>query len=198
MLLLAMVAFVYLSGGARANLTSPATDSHPSWSPDDKIVFESDREGTMDVFIVEAFGGRPVNLTQHGARDRSSSWSPDGKKIAFESNRTGIGDIYVMVADGSNQRLLFHHPTAVYQPTFSPDGTCIAYMDGGEIWMVNADDGQDAVRLTSKQNHRSAQRPMWSPDGTKVAFHAEHQGKNSSRRVASLLPGLPFPEDTTC
>lgn len=49
------------NGGTATQLTSnPAYDTTPVWSPDgSSIAFASDREGSMDVYIVSAKGGAP-------------------------------------------------------------------------------------------------------------------------------------------
>ncbi len=56
---------VPFGGGAARRITSDAAfDSSPVWSPDgSRIAFASDREGTDDVYIVDALGGTPVRLT---------------------------------------------------------------------------------------------------------------------------------------
>ena len=72
-------------------------------------------------------GSNPRNLTNNSARDRSPTWSPDGRHIAFVSNRDGNGGyaIYVMGSDGSNPRRLTDHPAE--SPSWSPDGRHIAF-----------------------------------------------------------------------
>ena len=73
-----------------------------SWGQaDGKIAFISDREGLGDVWIMNADGSDPVNLTQ-GRHCASPTWSPDGTKIAYISHTLGNGEIWVMDADGSN------------------------------------------------------------------------------------------------
>ena len=81
---------------------------------DGKIAFTSWREGAEDVWIMNADGSNPVNLTQgrHG-RCVSPAWSPDGTKIAYlafskdpASVRVdySIGAVWVMDADGGNSQ----------------------------------------------------------------------------------------------
>ena len=53
------------TGGTATQLTTnPAYDTHPVWSPDGStIAFASDREGSMDVYVMSAKGGAPKRLT---------------------------------------------------------------------------------------------------------------------------------------
>ena len=56
-------------GEARQLTTHAAYDSQPIWSPDGKkIAFTSNREGSLDVYVISAKGGAPTRLTLTAAR----------------------------------------------------------------------------------------------------------------------------------
>ena len=116
-------------GGNRRNLTNDAPiDLAPDWSPDGlRIAFSSKRDedweknpdANKDIYVMNADGTNPVNLTNHPARDGGPAWSPDGKQIAFNSNREGRHwelnpndnwEVFVMNADGTNLINLTNHP----------------------------------------------------------------------------------------
>jgi len=90
--------------GTLTPLTSDAGESrNPRWSPDgSRIVFQSNRDGDWDIFVMDADGGNEVPLTFNSSDDLSPDWSPDGRRIVFRSDRDGDHDIYVMDADGSD------------------------------------------------------------------------------------------------
>ena len=51
-------------GLARQITANPAFDTQPVWSPDGRtLVFSSDREGSLDLYAVDAIGGTPRRLT---------------------------------------------------------------------------------------------------------------------------------------
>ena len=69
-----------LSGGDAAPIAlDPADDSQPDWSPDDRVVFRSERAGG-GLFVVPAEGGPVTQISKIGFRPR---WSPDGRLILF-------------------------------------------------------------------------------------------------------------------
>jgi len=78
---------------------------HPIWSPDGtKIAFVKGFSGkNAEIYVMNADGSDPENLTHNPSGDDSPVWSPDGTKIGFVSIRDGDMEIYVMNADGSSQ-----------------------------------------------------------------------------------------------
>src|SRR5438876_780109 len=146
-----------------------------------KIVFVSDRDGDNDIWVMEADGSNPTNITNTiGVNNFNPVWSPDGTKIALQSDRDGNNEIYVMNADGSNVTRLTNHPENDMEPAWSPDGTQIAFAsrrDGliSSIYTMDAADGSNVTRITNALP-ASDQAPAWSPDGTTVAFWTNQGG----------------------
>ncbi len=106
-----------------------AMNTSPRYSPDGKrIAFATNRDGNFEVYVADADGQNPLNITNHPSNDAAPSWSPDGKQIAFASDRMGTFGIYVMDADGSNVRVIFDAPNEMdFRPSFSPDGKRIVF-----------------------------------------------------------------------
>ena len=59
------------------------------------------------------------------------------------------------------------------EPALSPDNSEIAFISGGDIWTVPANGGQ-AHLLVSDPATES--RPLYSPDGSKLAFTSARTG----------------------
>ena len=123
-----------------------------SWSPDgQKIAFGSDKDGNKEIYVMNANGSNPENLTHNSSFDSFPSWSPDGEKIAFVSDRNGNMDIYMMNKDGSNQIRLTQNSANDSSPSWSPDGKKIYFYserDGySDFYVMNAD-GTNTMRFT--------------------------------------------------
>ena len=65
-------------------------------------------------------------------------------------------------------------------PALSPDGQTVAFAYRGDIWVV-ATEGGTAHRLTV--HPARDQRPVWSPDGTRIAFASDREGQNDIYRM---------------
>ncbi len=82
--------------------SSGYNDIEPVWTPDGKqIVYASDRgvangKQNYDIWIMNADGSNPQQLTTNGSRDDKPIVSQEGKTIYFRSNRGLKWDIWVV------------------------------------------------------------------------------------------------------
>lgn len=93
----------------------------------DEIVFQSNRDGDFEIYIMGVDGSNQRPLTQNAAADEYPRVSPDGSRIVFESDRDGNPEIYIMNRDGSGQTRLTFDPGEDRLPTWSPDGRQITF-----------------------------------------------------------------------
>jgi TolB protein len=116
-------------GGDRRTLfdVAGAYDSAPVWSPDGaRIAFESNadvgganREHDMEVWVMDADGSKPTQLTRNAAHDEGPAWSPDGRLLAYTSGPDDAhGDIRVMTAAGRDLRRLTTYRGADESPAW--------------------------------------------------------------------------------
>jgi len=68
----------------------------PRWSPDSQhILFESNRDGNSEIYVIKAGGWPPQNLIAKAATDDLwPAWSRDGNFVAFARNQSGKSVIY--------------------------------------------------------------------------------------------------------
>ena len=79
-------------------------------------MFQSDRDGNFEIYVMDAAGANQVRITNNSTDDWSPSWSRDGKRIVFTSVRDVNREIYIMDVDGSNQVNLTNHPKNDWSP----------------------------------------------------------------------------------
>jgi formylglycine-generating enzyme required for sulfatase activity len=142
------------------------------------IAFTSERDGSLEVYLMNADGSGVRRLTNHPRDDYWATWSPDGRRIAFASDREGDYGIYIMNADGSGLQRLTHNDASDLEPDWSPDGSQIAFMvhraGQSAIYVMNTD-GSDRRKLTDGDGDDWL--PRWSPDGSQIAFVSERDGQ---------------------
>jgi Tol biopolymer transport system component len=140
-----------------------------------RLAFQSDRDGNLEIYTMNADGSGVRRLTRHRDSDLVPSYSASGHLIAFErfspgeiSVDPGRRDVFLMSADGSAENEVAEGGN----PAWSPDGDRIAFEFEGDIYTVDPE-GTNRKRLTL-----AADDPAWSPDGTKIAFSGVRAGRN--------------------
>jgi Tol biopolymer transport system component/DNA-binding winged helix-turn-helix (wHTH) protein len=112
------------TGPPRTLLRSTVDDAHPDFSPDGlHIVFASGRSGTAEIWVSDADGGNPRQLTHLGAHVASyPKWSPDGTRIAFHARVPEIAEVYVVDVNQGAPRQITHENPGLALATWSNDG----------------------------------------------------------------------------
>src|SRR5215471_10396925 len=95
-----------------------------------KIAHECYVDDNWEIFVMNADGSNPVNLT-HTPKEHEHypQISPDGAKICFSvdegEGRDAVRSLYVMDIDGKHQRKLVDHAR---EPFWSPDGKVLGFL----------------------------------------------------------------------
>jgi Tol biopolymer transport system component len=139
-----------------------------------QIAFASNRFGAPQIFIMDADGSHPQQVTNMADGACQPNWSPDGLRIVFISpclERTDLypgSSLFIVNADGNGLTAL---PTAAggdFDPAWSPDGGRIAFTslrDGySQVYVMNLADST-ATRLNETSSDIQAHQPAWSPTG---------------------------------
>ncbi len=144
---------------------------------------------SYDIYVADADGSDPVNLTNLPGYDAEATISPVGGRIVFTSTRDGDIELYSMNLDGSDVKRLTNRPGYDGGAFFSWDGKRIVWRAPGgdgvaedyrallkrglvrpsklEIWIMDAD-GSNKQQITS--NGKANFAPFWHPDGSRVIF----------------------------
>jgi Tol biopolymer transport system component len=136
-----------------------------------RIAFQSDRDGSIEIYVMNADGSAVSRLTNNPAVDVFPAWSPDGARLAFASDRDGAPNIYLVDPDGTNLQRLTNSAWADIMPVWANIGREIAFIsnrDGNdEIYIYNLNTGLE-TRVTDDPS--ADYFPTWSPDGEWIAF----------------------------
>jgi uncharacterized protein (TIGR03437 family) len=145
-----------------------------------KIAYSSSTGDDSEVFVANANGTNPLNLTDDERSNSNPDWSPDGSQIAYHSTLDGTTEVFVINSDGSMKTMLTDTEFSSGLPRWSPDGQQILFRsnrDGDfDLYVMNADgSGQTNLTNTSPANEGFHQ---WSPDGSRIAYVSNPDGNN--------------------
>jgi Tol biopolymer transport system component len=175
--------------GMRQLTTGPGFKLCPSYSPDGQTIAYCATAGdAFEIWTMKQNGKKQRQLTHLGGFATFPDFSPDASKIAFAGTEgeDPNGEIYTVNArTGGSLHALTSCATFAPGcfndlPVWSPDGTKIAFIhaddsndDGAinqQVWVMDSD-GQHQHPLTSSAVPHD-QVPDWSPDGSRIVFHA--------------------------
>jgi Tol biopolymer transport system component len=165
-------------GSGVAQLTFMAgINRRPSWTPAGQILFHNG-SFPRSIYLMNADGSNPQNLTGNATDNAYPAASPNGTRIAFSSTRDGTQRLYTMDMTGRNVHLVTPAPPGPEQDdaeaNWSPRGNDLVFVrfseSGSEVFLVHKD-GSGLTQLTNTAS-RIEFEPAFSPDGSKIVFHA--------------------------
>lgn len=163
----------------------------PFFSPDGKkVVYETVVAGRQQVFIMNADGSEPTQVTHDAVTHDSPSWSPDGNWIAFVSDDGKHEVICIVKPDGTSQECLTDPQHKFIHPNWSPDSSKLIFCSDDDLQppKKNASEIYTLDLKTRKLTQIIAggtnTYPVWSPDGKKIAFRKILGEMNSEVFVA--------------
>ena len=162
-----------------------------------RIAFETFRDGNWEIYVMNADGSNPVNLTNTpNVNEFYPKASPDGSKICFCADE-GAADaksrnLYMMNIDGSGRTKICDNAR---EPCWNADGTQIAYLKGEfakydamdfvtkGIFIYDLKSGQHREHVNTKIHHLYCLN--WTPDG-KWFVATVHGGMGFSHAILAL------------
>ena len=137
-----------------------------AWAPDGKLVYTLNTGGEENLWLVDAKGTTPRQLTSHGGINRQPVVSPDGRYVVFVSNRTGRQHLWRIDIDGQRP-LELTHGVEDSAPSFTSDGQSVVFQSiaTGRVLRIPISGGEPVAL-----NDKPCAEPIVSPDGANVAL----------------------------
>ena len=184
-----------ITGGEAALLSGgTAYEEQPRFSPDGKKVsFTSDRDGCDNIWIMDADGKNPKQITKEKERQTNNAvWSHDGRFIVarkhYRNTRSlGSGEMWMYHIGGGDGLQLTKRRNweqDAGEPCLSPDGRYLYYSEDvspgggfqynkdpyGVIYVIQRLDMQTGKTDRFINGEGGSARPQVSPDGKTIAF----------------------------
>ena len=193
-------------GGEAVRVTNTvAPESFVAWSNDSKkLVYASERDGTMAIFQYDFATETEIQLTRGTNNDALPIYSPDGKFIAFIRNARAI---FVYDVNAKQERELCKFYTDAppllsgSSVAWSPDSRWIAFTNISpetrsytNISVVSISGGNaKPISFLANSNTVSV---SWSPDGSFILFDTSQRTENGAlARIDLKLRTPKFRED---
>jgi len=166
----------------------------------------TDRAAGRQLWSADADGGNLRQITQEPGGVLEFSPAPDGARIAYTTQEgPQITALWAINSDGTGHTRLSPtgDPSGYATPAWSPAGDVIAYVlrgvipngTGGitlgtsKLWAVTPD-GNALGRIYGRGDEVGF-APVWSPDGTHLAFREQVDAQNNAAVVLSDLSPNP-------
>ena len=183
------------SGGTAKQITSNAAfDSYPVWSPDgNHIAFASNREGSIDVWVMDANGGIPKRVTTNSGSEYPLRWKdnstimfkasimPTAKSIIFAGS---YPQVYTVGMEGGRPKLFSDITMDALDINASGD---VLYIDRKgyedewrkhhrspitrDVWLKSGDSFRKLTTFDGEDRD-----PVWSADGKSFYYLSEQSG----------------------
>jgi dipeptidyl aminopeptidase/acylaminoacyl peptidase len=163
------------------------------WSPDDQRLAcegwdEADEKRTGIYTVRSSDGGglQRVTAPESGQADRPGDFSPDGSRLLFKrAHEEDPGPLLVVSVEGGETTPV--GDSLVEDPgRYSPDGSMILTSSAGAL-LVLAADGTVVSNIVESGFFLFG--PVWSPDGTRIAFSRTTPGVFQADVYTSLPDG---------
>jgi Tol biopolymer transport system component len=167
-----------LSGASgMQRLTFGGNNRFPTWAPDNRVAFQSDRDGDLAIFWQSAAGGPAERLTtpEQGTAHVPESWSPKGDAFLFSVVK-GTDQSLWSYSMHERKATPFGGVLSSWPPgaVFSPDGRWVAYTgadrNAAMIYVQPFPASGTHYQLPAAASDFASQ-PLWSPDGKELFFN---------------------------
>jgi tricorn protease len=182
---------------------TPRSERDPMWIGD-KVYFNSDRTGTLNLYAYDPASGATTQLTKSTQWDVRWPSADAGGQIVYEMD----GELNVFdTRAGTSRHLSIQVPGdglasrpsqvsaagQIEDVALSPKGERAVFVARGDIFNVPIEKG--VTRNLTRSTGTHDKRARWSPDGRRIAFLSDRSGEEEVYVVDAL--GKDQPEQLT-
>ncbi|MCK6602163.1 MAG: BamA/TamA family outer membrane protein [Bacteroidetes bacterium] len=157
-------------------------NTSPAISPrGDKIVYMTDKNRYIDLFVMNSLDGKSARKLVDGQKSRDYeelhlltpgiSWSPDSKKIAVATKAGGDDAIMIIDVETGDDEKIETGLTGIYSVDWSRDGKFLVFqgltLGVSDLYLLDMET-RAVTNLT--QDAFSDMEPAFSPDSKKIVF----------------------------
>ena len=143
-----------------------AIDASPAWSPDGtKLIFTSNRTGNLQLFEMNATGGKLRRLTFKVNYAADGVYMPRGDNIALVYADAKGYKLGLLNIESFNLQPLTGSRLRPESPTVAPNGTTLLYADilGNGRHVISGLAATGGVSFTIGGKNKQLHSPAWSP-----------------------------------
>ena len=160
-------------------ISSTRAEFAAQYSPDgNKIAFESERGGSLEIWVCQSDSSKCVQMTSFGGHLTGvPHWSPDGRRISFYHRVNEKAQIFTVNAEGGPSQRLTDDAYDEFYSNWSRDGRWIYFSSNrsgiDQVWKMPSAGGP-AAQMTRNGGWAMAE----SPDG-KYLYYTRSRDPNS-------------------
>jgi Tol biopolymer transport system component len=135
------------------------------------LLFCKRSKAEAGTYVADAAGQNLKRILFLCGPDIAPRFAPDGTRIVFTCPKAGQPWVWIAARDGQDRKAICEGE----QGTWSADGARIFFRRGGEI--VERDHASGTEKTVSPPGWKSCAFPDCSPDGKRLVFCAEKEGR---------------------
>lgn len=154
-------------------------DINPAWGPDGKIIFESNRDGDWELFLIDVTVGLDLTqITDDPANDVNTHWLRNQEAILYQNDQDGDWEIFQMDVSARSSTQLTDNTVEDIVPVGSHDENTMAWLQQSpfgvyDLWSMDLET-RETEQLTDTGTTISSQ--VFSTDDTFLAYHTRLDG----------------------
>ncbi|MEZ4795870.1 MAG: hypothetical protein R2785_01765 [Flavobacteriaceae bacterium] len=173
------------NGYKEEQLTNNNSDNrYASYNKDGEvIVFESNRDGHWQIYIMDVQGNKQERIIVSQANDRHPTWHPYKNIILFESDRSGTNEIYTYdLSDRTLNKVPIKLKGNKMYPQFAPNGNEIVFnhrvrSKNSNIYIVSSN-GKRLEKIVDNAFENTY--PRYSPKGDAILYFSKKHTKSTN------------------